>query len=190
MHKVFISAASLLTDSYALALDIFESGYRPDFVVAVWRGGTPVGIAVQEMLSYLGVASDHIAIRSSSYTGIGQRSREVQVFGLDYLQERVQAGQHLLLVDDVFDTGLSLQKIITELQQRCGANTPDIKIATPWYKPQNNQTPIIPDFYLHTSTDWLVFPHELNGLGLDELFSNKMELQPLQQRLTRLVNKS
>lgn len=187
MNKVFINAASLLTDSYALALDIFESGYRPDFVVGVWRGGTPIGIAIQEMLLYLGVESDHIAIRSSSYTGIGQRQRDVQVFGLDYLLERVRAGQHLLLVDDVFDTGLSLQKIISELQTRCGANVPSIKVATPWYKPLNNQTCIKPDFYLHTSSDWLVFPHELKGLSLQELFSNKQELQPLQQRLTRLA---
>jgi hypothetical protein len=189
MHKIYITAESLLTDSYALALDIFERGYRPDFIVAVWRGGTPIGIAVQEMLTYLGVETDHIAIRTSSYTGIGERAKEVRVHGLDYLQQRLQKTHQLLLVDDVFDTGLSLQKIKTELQLRCGDNYPDIKIATPYFKPSNNRTDLIPDFYQHTSADWLVFPHELQGLDIEEVLQNKQELKPLQQRLAKILHR-
>jgi uncharacterized protein len=187
MDKIYITAEDLLTDSFRMALDIFASGYRPDFIVGVWRGGTPIGIAVQEMLGYLGVETDHIAIRSSSYTGIGARGKEVQVHGLGYLEEKLRAGHSLLLVDDVFDSGLSLQKIIQELQLRCASNTPEIKIATPYYKPGNNQTTMKPDFYLHESADWLVFPHELKGLTIDEVLQNKPELQPLHDRLLTLL---
>ena len=187
MHKVYITAENQLTDAFTLALDVFASGYRPDFVVGIWRGGCPIAIAIQEMLAWLGVKTDHCAIRSTSYTGIGQRGREVQVSGLNYLEKRLQSHHRLLLVDDVFETGLSLQKVITELQARCGSNTPHLRIATPWYKPANNQTALKPDYFLHESADWLVFPHELEGLGLEELLANKPELQPLRQRLEKLL---
>ena len=51
----------------SLAWQVYESGFRPDYIVGVWRGGAPIGIAVQEFLDVLGVKSDHIAIRTSSY---------------------------------------------------------------------------------------------------------------------------
>jgi hypoxanthine phosphoribosyltransferase len=187
MKKTYISAGQLLTDSYALALLIHESGYRPNIIAGVWRGGAPIGIAVQELLHYLGVNSDHIAIRSASYTGIGERNREVSVHGLEYIVERIQPGQSLLIVDDVYDTGLSIQKIILELLDRCGNNITDIKVATPYFKPDNNRTDSIPDFYLYESDDWLVFPHELSGLTLEEIFSNKIELAPLANRLRQHI---
>lgn len=66
MEKRYIQAQQLLEDSYRLAWNIFESGYRPNYIVGVWRGGAPIGIAVQEFLDVLGVESDHIAIRTSS----------------------------------------------------------------------------------------------------------------------------
>ena len=68
MDKLFIKADKLLEDSFKLAWEVYESGYRPNYIIGVWRGGAPVGIAVQEFLDVLGVASDHIAIRTSYYT--------------------------------------------------------------------------------------------------------------------------
>ena len=68
--KVFINAEELLRDSFLLALRILESGFRPDYIVGIWRGGTPVGIAVQEYLDYAGVETDHIAIRTSYYLSL------------------------------------------------------------------------------------------------------------------------
>ena len=64
MEKLFIKPTELLEDSYNLAWKIYESGYKPDYIVGVWRGGAPVGIAVQEFLKVLGINSDHIAIRT------------------------------------------------------------------------------------------------------------------------------
>lgn len=189
MEKTYITANQLLTASYELALDIYESGYRPDFVVGVWRGGAPIGIAVQEMLHYLGVTTDHIAIRSASYTGIAQRNREVSVHGLEYIAGRIRPEQSLLIVDDVYDTGLSIQKIISELLDCCGSNITDIKVATPFFKPANNQTGSVPDFYLYETAQWLVFPHELMGLTPEEIFTNKQEVAPLKARLAALLPK-
>ena len=87
-EKLFISAQQLLEDSFALGLDILDSGFRPDFIVGVWRGGTPVGIAVQELLDYFGVDTDHISIRTSSYQGIGERSERIRSRTWLYCQKR------------------------------------------------------------------------------------------------------
>ena len=56
-------------------------------------------------------------------------------------------------------------------------NTPtDIRIACPWYKPDNTKVNFIPNYYLHQSSDWLVFPHELSGLTPDEIITSKTDL--------------
>lgn len=186
MNKVYISAQQLLEDSFKLALAIYDSGYRPDYIVGVWRGGAPVGIAVQELLHVLGVESDHIAIRTSSYTGIGQRDKKVRVHGLTYLIKRVESEDSLLIVDDVHDSGLSIAETIKQLNRACKKNTPEIRIATPYYKPENNKTDRVPDYFIHESDDWLVFPHELSGLSLDELKEHRPELDFISEKLQAL----
>ena len=145
MNKVYISAQQLLEDSFNLALQVFESGYRPNYIVGVWRGGAPVGIAVQELLHVLGVDADHIAIRTSSYTGIGERGKKVRVHGLNYLIRRVESEDSMLIVDDVHDSGLSIAETIKDLKRACKKNTPEIRVATPYYKPGNNKTDRVPD---------------------------------------------
>ena len=55
MDKLFIQADELLSDSFKLAWQVYESGYRPNYIIGVWRGGAPIGIAVQEFLDVLGV---------------------------------------------------------------------------------------------------------------------------------------
>jgi hypoxanthine phosphoribosyltransferase len=176
MQKHYISASQLLEDSYRMAWKVYQSGFRPDYIVGVWRGGAPVGIAVQELLDVLGVKADHIAIRTSSYTGIGERNRHVLVHGLNYLIRRLESEDSLLIVDDVHDTGLSIDQTIKDLTAACKKNSPEIRIATPYYKPGNNKTERVPDYYVHETDDWLVFPHELDGLTTEEIRSNKPEL--------------
>ena len=187
MQKHYISAQQLLEDSYRLAWQVYESGYRPNYIVGVWRGGAPVGIAVQELLDVLGVKSDHIAIRTSSYTGIGERSRHVQVHGLNYMIRRLESEDSLLIVDDVHDTGLSIAQTIADLKRACKRNTPRIRIATPYYKPGNNKTETVPDYYVHETDEWLVFPHELDGLSIDEIRENKPELATFIDKIEPLL---
>ncbi|WP_374763517.1 phosphoribosyltransferase [Yunchengibacter salinarum] len=171
--KTYVTAEELLSDSFKLGLKILESGFQPEFIVGVWRGGTPTGIAVQEILEYYGVKSDHIAIRTSSYIGM-QQQKEVKVHGLEYIVNNINAEDSLLIVDDVFDSGRSIRAIIDRLRKKCRRNTPDIiKIATVYYKPQRNVTDLTPDFYCHETDDWLVFPHELADLSRDEIREHK-----------------
>jgi len=174
MDKKYISAQELLEDSFHMASDIFDSGFRPQFIVGIWRGGTPVGIAVQEYLEYKKVETDHIAIRTSSYLGIDQQSKEIRVHGLHYIIENVNADDSLLIVDDVFDSGRSIKAVLEQLLEKTRKNMPGtIKIACPWYKPKRNSTTIVPDFYVHETDSWLVFPHELNGLSIEEIRKGK-----------------
>ena len=189
MQKHYISASQLLEDSYRMAWKVYQSGFRPDYIVGVWRGGAPVGIAVQELLDVLGVKADHIAIRTSSYTGIGERNRHVLVHGLNYLIRRLESEDSLLIVDDVHDTGLSIDQTIKDLTAACKKNSPEIRIATPYYKPGNNKTERVPDSYVHETDDWLVFPHELDGLTTEEIRSNKPELADFLTEMEPLLAK-
>ena len=136
LEKDYISADSLLRDSMELAMRIVRSGFRPTFLVAIWRGGAAIGITVQEVLEYHGIHTDHIAIRTSSYTGLDQQSKTVRVHALDYLVSRLTAEDNLLLVDDVFDSGRSIAAVLAELERRCRRNLPEqIRVATVYYKP-------------------------------------------------------
>ena len=188
MDKLFIQSEGLLKDSFNLAWKVFESGYRPNYIIGVWRGGAPIGIAVQEFLDVLGVPSDHIAIRTSHYKGIDERDSQVQVYGLNYVIKQVESEDSLLIVDDVHDTGISIQKIILDLQTACKKNTPEIKVATPYFKPMKNKTDRKPDFYLHETEKWLVFPHELEGLSMDEIIEFKPELSDLVKKIKPFIS--
>jgi hypoxanthine phosphoribosyltransferase len=188
MDKLFIQSEELLKDSFNLAWQVYESGYRPNYIIGVWRGGAPIGIAVQEFLDVLGVPSDHIAIRTSHYKGIDLRDSQVQVYGLNYIIKQVESEDSLLIVDDVHDTGISIQKIITDLQTACKKNTPEIKVATPYFKPMKNKTDRKPDFYIHETEKWLVFPHELEGLSMDEIIEFKPELSDLAEKIKPFIS--
>ena len=98
-EKYYITAEELLEDSYRLGAQIIESDFHPDFIVGIWRGGSPVGIAVQEMLEYFNISTDHISVRTSLYTGISSTSRNVRVHGLDYLVKNLNAENALLIID-------------------------------------------------------------------------------------------
>jgi hypoxanthine phosphoribosyltransferase len=173
-EKLFISADSLLRDSMELGLRVVRSGFRPTFLVGIWRGGAPIGIAVQEILEYNGIECDHVSIRTSSYLGIDQQSRTVRVHAVDYLVSALNANDQLLLIDDVFDSGRSLEAVIAELRRRCRRNLPQqIRIASVYFKPQRNRSSLVPDYYVRATDQWLVFPHEVNGLTREEILANK-----------------
>ena len=190
MDKLFIKSEDLLKDSFQLAWNVYESGFQPNYIVGVWRGGAPIGIAVQEFLSYLGIKSDHVAIRTSYYSGLDEKKDKVQVYGLNYVIRQLESEDKLLIVDDVHDTGHSVQQIISDLKVACKKNTPEIKVATPYYKPSKNLTKSEPDYFLHETDKWLVFPHELDGLTVDEIKENKPEIIDLIDAILPIIENS
>ena len=193
MNKRFIAANDLLLDSFQLAGNIFEAGFKPDFLVGLWRGGSAVGIAVQEGLDYFGTKTDHIAIRTS-YTGLSNYSKMVdkagaiRVHGLQYLLENLSNEHSLLIVDDVYSTGSSVSAVIETLSRKMRRNLPhDIRIATVWYR-STDRTIRPPDYFVHETSDWLILPYELSGLSIDELNTHKPELAGILDRLRPFID--
>lgn len=174
MKKVFISADGVVKDSFRLAKKIFDTGYRPDAMVVLWRGGTPVGIVLHEYFLFRGVDVFHTVIKAASYKGIGRRT-QVVIEHLDSLTASLSQTASVLVIDDIFDSGCTLKKMKTALADHCA----EIKTATLYYKNGFNQTDIEPDFYEKTTDDWVVFPHEVTGLSADEIAAKDPSLPEL-----------
>ncbi len=174
---LYIDAQQLLEDAFELGARVLESGFRPSFILAIWRGGAPIGMAVQELLDYFGLEPDHIAIRTSSYSGIDGRSSEVRVHGLNYLLKNIDREDRLLVVDDVFDTGRTIEALIGTLREKARRNAPhEIRVAVPFYKPSRNLTDRVPDYYLHETEEWIKFPHSLEGLTNEQIRQHRPAL--------------
>ncbi|MEM1263414.1 MAG: phosphoribosyltransferase family protein [Pseudomonadota bacterium] len=188
MEKIVLSAQQLLDDSYRLAGKVLMAGFEPTMIIAIWRGGAPVGMAVQEFVRYCGIDTDHIAIRTSSYTGVDQRRSKVRVMGLDYIINKITPDDRVLIVDDVFDTGHTIAAVLDEIRAQARGNTPqEMRVAVPWFKPTRNQTDLTPDFFVYETSAWLVFPHELDALPPEEMLALRPELHDVvvQYRATR-----
>jgi hypoxanthine phosphoribosyltransferase len=185
MAKQFIKERQLLEDAFRLGVQVYNSGFRPTVIVGLWRGGSTVGIYVQECLQHLGVNTRHIAVRTSyegfdSYQDMVKKRGEIKVHGLQYLYETLNHDDALLIVDDVFNSGVNIEAVIGKLTSRTKRNMPeDTRVAAIWTKPENNVTDLQPDFYLHQTRDWLVLPYELTGLTPDELLANKPFMKPI-----------
>ncbi|NNE64500.1 MAG: hypoxanthine phosphoribosyltransferase [Gammaproteobacteria bacterium] len=186
MEKRYIEEQTLLEDSYRLAVQIYQSGYRPDFIVGLWRGGSTVGIYVQECLQYLGIETDHIAIRTS-YRGMDDYLQklalgsEMRAHGLQYLFENMNAEDNLLIVDDVYSTGRNVDAVISRLKSKTRRNmSRDVRVAAPYYRSglkHGNYQP--PDYFLREYSEWLVLPYELTGLTDEEIAINKGWIKPI-----------
>ncbi len=193
MNERFVAADDLLRESFQLAANIYEEGFEPDFLVGLWRGGSAVGIAVQEGLDYFGIKTDHIAIRTSysgarAYSQMVSKADAIRVHGLQYLLENLSAHHSLLIVDDVYSTGSSVNAVIKQLARKTRRNLPhDIRIATVWYRP-TEKTLRTPDYFVHETDEWLVLPYELSGFSIEELRKNRPEMSGLLDRLAPHVN--
>jgi hypoxanthine phosphoribosyltransferase len=164
VEKEFIRADDLVRDSFQLAKRIYDSGFIPDVLLVLWRGGTPVGIVIHEFLLYKGVETYHAALKAVSYTGIGERSEPV-LENICSITENLNSESRVLVIDDIFDSGSTMKKVVDEL----GPLVKELKIATLYYKSEANTTDIVPDFYGRKTDRWIVFPHELMGLSPAEI---------------------
>lgn len=191
MEKRFIGSQELVEDSFKLALQVYESGFRPDFIVGLWRGGTPVGIVVHDFFAYKGVKTDHISVRTSyrgrQYYDHGKSGKNIRVHNTRFLVDRVNSEDSILIVDDVYGSGRSIKAVIERLSKRLRANMPsDIRIAVPYCRTSDIRTGRRPDFTLHEVNDWLVMPHELSGLTPEEITEHRPGVD--QKKLASLID--
>jgi len=164
--KRYLSANEFLHDSWKLAAAIRRSGWKPDILIALWRGGAPVGVAVHEYLKVTGWNVDHVPLKCASYTGIGENAGEVVFTHAEAVFGELEKGMRVLVVDDVFDTGKSAAAVTARL----GPIGVDLRLACVYWKPAKNQTDLRPDYFTKdVGTEWLVFPHEIEGLTEAEI---------------------
>ncbi|KQV05962.1 phosphoribosyltransferase [Leifsonia sp. Root112D2] len=129
-----------------LASAVLESGYEPDVVLAIARGG----LLLAGAMSYaLGVKSCG-AVNVEFYTGIDERLPE-PVLLPPLLEEAALHSKRVLLVDDVADSGRTLAMVV-ELVRAGGA---EVRTVCLYGKPQSV---IEPDFTWRKTSQWITFP--------------------------------
>ena len=168
----WISAQDLLEDALRLAARVLASGFEPEIVVGLWRGGAPVAVALHEALAFRGVKAAHLPLCTRLYTGIDTRAGSLEIDGIEQLLPLLATRTRVLLVDDVWDTGITLCGVMDAIARLPGERR-DVRAATVWFKPGRNRSTRTPDYQLHESDDWLVFPHELEGLSVEELRTHR-----------------
>lgn len=189
MQKHFVDEETHLLDGYRLGTQIFADGFRPSFIVGLWRGGAVVGMVVQECLATLGVATDHIALRTSyqgreEYESTLKHQRDIRVHGKQYLLETVNAEDRLLIVDDVFSSGRHTEAVIESLRSGLKRNFPaEVKVASVWFRSADPEHAAVqPDYFVHTTEDWLVLPFEVKDLSAQEIAAHRPYLVDLLKR--------
>ncbi len=161
-ERPLLDANDYLADCFSLAREIWEDGYRPDFLVALWRGGAPPGIAIQEYFRYRGHDPYHTAIRTQSMEGV-RGGEGYDIKGLEHVIDETTADDRMLLVGDLFDTGRTMFEVIEHLRRRARRNMPEVRVATVYYRPQSRVFLVGPHYWLRETEEKPVFPHRLTA---------------------------
>jgi uncharacterized protein len=130
-----------------IAFRIRSSGFKPDYIVGVSRGGWAPGRILSDLLEN----AHTLNIKIEFYMGIGKTARNPVV-----VQPLVEdlTGKNVLVVDDVSDTGRSMK---VAMDHMIGKGAAGAKTATVYYKPQSI---FKPDFFAESTSDWIIFPWE------------------------------
>lgn len=129
-----------------LAQQVADDGFRPEIVIAVARGGLLPGGAI----SYaLGVKLSD-AINVEFYTDVHETLPD-PVLLAPLLDVDSIKGKHLLVVDDVVDSGRTLD-LVLDILREVGAEP---RSAVLYAKPS---TIVEPDFVWARTDRWIVFP--------------------------------
>ncbi|MBI5001848.1 hypoxanthine phosphoribosyltransferase [Candidatus Woesearchaeota archaeon] len=171
VQKLFITPDSLRRDAVAVARQLYDAGYQPNRIIGLWRGGSPIGLYVHEALKVLGVRADYIPVITRGYKDGADKPRaRVAVQGLDSLAGVTRKDDNVLVVDDVWDSGRSIDQFFLMFEGATGDQFPDnIRVATVYYKPERNKSKRKPDHFIHKTDQWLVFPHELGDCTQEEI---------------------
>jgi len=136
---------------YCLCLELGDrirvSGFKPDLLIGIIRGGlVPLRILADEFGDI-----EVTTMRVRFYEDMNKTSREPKITQIPITPI---SGKSILIVDDVADTGCSLDVARNFLRQN---NAKDSKVAVIYYKPWSK---LKPDFYVKTTQKWIIFPHE------------------------------
>jgi hypoxanthine phosphoribosyltransferase len=178
--KEFISYDRVRDDALKLAKKIYDDGFVPDIIYVSLRGGAYMGNVISEYFKVLrreGRPVFYAAVVARSYTDIRQ-DEAVRVDGWTYSPEHLRMGDKILLVDDIYDTGRTINYLVQIFLEK-GIPRKDIKVAVHDYKKylsKEEELPIVPDYYCRKievrnpdEDFWIHYmSHELVGLTKEE----------------------
>jgi len=190
MRKEFLQFDAVRDNAIKLARRIYSEGFIPDVIYVSLRGGAYLGNIISEYYKIVHKGSRPVyyaAVVARSYTDVA-KAEQVRVDGWTYSPEHLRVGDKVLLIDDIFDSGKTinhLARIILDM----GIPRRDLKIAVHDYKyfsDKQEQYAIQPDYWcrrhdvsIHDEDYWIHYmSHELVGLTEKELEDNYYKRDP------------
>jgi len=141
----------VMTSSLKLARQVRSTPSQYDRIITLGKGGWPLARILADLLQLPEAASLGI----SFYDGLQRKDAP----SLSQELPTTVMGQRVLLVDDVVDSGDSIE-FAREYLQKMGVAT--VETAALYYKPRSSYKP---DFFAEETTAWIIFPHEyLEGI--------------------------
>ncbi|MHA2297505.1 MAG: phosphoribosyltransferase [Candidatus Hodarchaeales archaeon] len=135
-----------------LFLKVINDNFLPDVIVGVARGGWIPARLLSDLFERKKKHTILASMKVEFYSGIGL-TRERPIISQDLSYPSIQ-GKKILVVDDIADTGKSLETVVDFLNFK---GPEIIKIATLFYK---EKSIVKPDYFMETTESWIVFPHE------------------------------
>jgi hypoxanthine phosphoribosyltransferase len=200
MIKEFAAYDTVRNDAIRLAARIYRDGFVPDVIYVSLRGGAYLGNVISEYFKIVRRGQRPVyyaAVVARSYTDVAEAER-VAVDGWTYAPEHLRSGDKVLLIDDIFDSGRTLNHLANIIMEK-GIPRRDLKIAVHDYKYFNDlehQRPVQPDYWcrkidlsVKDEARWIHYlSHELVGLSEREIeehyYSKDPGLRPFLDVLT------
>lgn len=170
--KRFVPPTEVYNLAFKLAILVLDqiADFKPDFLIVLWRGGSTFGMVVQGILRSFDINTDHIAVRTESYTAPGEQSSRVAVYGLNHVVDKCNRDHKVLFVDDVLESGRSVAAVWDKMRVKMRENMPkDIRLAVGFRKTGKNKTSVVADYVAEETDQWLVFPHEVEDMTREEV---------------------
>jgi hypoxanthine phosphoribosyltransferase len=181
MVKEFLSYNAVRNNALKLAAKIYEDGFIPDVIYVSLRGGAYLGNIISE---YFKIVRRNLhpvyyaAVVARSYADVAQ-SEKIKVEGWTYSPDYLRTGDKVLLIDDIFDSGKTINHLAEIILEK-GIPRSHLKIAVHDYKyftDKKEQLSIQPDYWCRKQDltekeepRWIHYEsHELIGLTRKEL---------------------
>ena len=190
MNKEFLKYETVRNNAIKLSYRIYEAGFLPDVIYVSLRGGAYMGNVISE---YFKLARRdrrvvyYAAVVARSYVDVN-RQEKVMVDGWTYRPEYLRQGDRVLLVDDIFDTGHTVNHLVQIIMEN-GIPRDDVRVAVHDYKIRtyrSQQLPVQPDYFcrehrIDKAEDdlWIHYlSHELVGLTQSEREAHYFAVDP------------
>ena len=199
MHKEFVPYDMIRNNAIKMAYRIYKDGFIPDILYVSLRGGAYMGNVISEYFKFITDETKPVfyaAVVARSYTDVSTQE-EIKIDGWTYSPDLLKGGEKVLLVDDVYDSGRTVNYLTEELLRR-GLKRDSIKVVVHDYKVRHylpDTLPIHPDYYcrkieVQTAEDetWIHYmSHELVGLTAVEAQEHYVDKDPDLAEAMKLV---